>query len=44
MPRERGDLLKDLMDGVFLMNEELAVKAANEGGHQGATPVDQRQS
>ena len=30
MPRERGDLLKDLMDGVFLMNEELAVKAAKE--------------
>lgn len=30
MPRERGDLLKDLMDGVFLMNEELAVKAARE--------------
>ena len=30
MPRERGDLFKDLMDGVFLMNEELAVKAAKE--------------
>ncbi len=30
MPRERGDLFKDLMDGVFLMDEELAVKAAKE--------------
>jgi len=30
MPRERGDLLKDLMDSVFLMDEELAVKAAKE--------------
>jgi dimethylamine corrinoid protein len=30
MPKERGDLFKDLMDGVFLMNEELAVKAAKE--------------
>jgi dimethylamine corrinoid protein len=30
MPRERGDLLKDLMDSVFLMDEELAVKTANE--------------
>ncbi len=30
MPRERGDLLKDLMDAVFLMNEDLAVKAAKE--------------
>jgi dimethylamine corrinoid protein len=30
MPRERGDLLKDLMNGVFLMDEELAVKAAKE--------------
>ncbi len=30
MPRERGDLFKDLMDGVFLMDEELAVKAARE--------------
>ena len=30
MTRERGDILKDLMDGVFLMNEELVIKAANE--------------
>lgn len=30
MSRERGDILKDLMDGVFLMNEELVIKAANE--------------
>jgi len=30
MPRERGDLLKDLMDSVFLMDEELAVKTAKE--------------
>lgn len=30
MPRERGDILKDLMDGVFLMDEELAIKAARE--------------
>jgi dimethylamine corrinoid protein len=30
MPRERGDLLRDLMNGVFLMDEELAVKAAKE--------------
>ena len=30
MPRERGDLLKDLMDSVFLMDEELAIKAAKE--------------
>lgn len=30
MPRERGDLFKDLMNGVFLMNEELAIKAAKE--------------
>ena len=30
MTRERGDILKDLMDGVLLMNEELVIKAANE--------------
>lgn len=30
MARERGDILKDLMDGVFLMDEELVIKAANE--------------
>ncbi|MGC2047571.1 MAG: corrinoid protein [Gallionella sp.] len=30
MTRERGDILKDLMDGVFLMNDELVIKAANE--------------
>ena len=30
MPRERGDLLRDLMNGVFLMDEDLAVKAAKE--------------
>ncbi len=30
MTRERGDILRDLMDGVFLMNEELVIKAANE--------------
>ncbi|MDO8261689.1 MAG: corrinoid protein [Gallionella sp.] len=30
MTRERGDILKDLMDGVFLMNEDLVIKAANE--------------
>lgn len=30
MARERGDVLKDLMDGVFLMDEALVIKAANE--------------
>lgn len=30
MPRERGELLKDLRDGVFLMDEELTVKVAKE--------------
>ncbi len=30
MARERGDILKDLMDGVFLMDEALVIKAANE--------------
>jgi dimethylamine corrinoid protein len=30
MPKEKGDLYKDLMDAVFLMNEDLAVKAAKE--------------
>lgn len=30
MTREREDILKDLRDGVFLMNEELVIKAANE--------------
>lgn len=30
MTRERGDILKDLMDGVFLMDEALVIKAANE--------------
>jgi len=30
MAREKGDLFKDLLDGVFHMNEELVVKAAHE--------------
>ena len=30
MARERGDILKDLADGVFLMDEELVTKGANE--------------
>jgi dimethylamine corrinoid protein len=30
MPREKGDLLKDLMDGVFHMDEEMVAKAAQE--------------
>ena len=30
MPREKEDLYKDLMDGVFLLDEELVVKAAKE--------------
>ena len=40
MPRERGELLKDLMNGVFLMDEELAIKAAKEVVESGYDAYD----
>jgi len=40
MPRDRGDLLQDLMNGVFLMDEELAVKAAREAVEAGFDAYD----
>ena len=35
MNREKGELFKDLMDGVLNMNEELVVQAAHEVVHEG---------
>lgn len=40
MPRERGDLFRDLMNGVLHMDEELAVKAAKEVVEAGYDPYD----
>jgi dimethylamine corrinoid protein len=40
MKRDRGDILKDLADGVFNMNEELVKKAATEAVSSGLDAFD----
>lgn len=40
MKRERGDILKDLSDGVFNMNEELVIKFSHEAVAVGLDALD----
>ncbi len=40
MKRERGDILKDLSDGVFNMNEELVIRVSSEAVKAGLDALD----